>query len=260
MHLCITQYRFDLRSEPCGDQVVPSVQRSYFPQFAKWQELDTNQRAAILGTAASMNEGKNANEAYKHSWAGMQEQLDIAMSKLQRLVGDVLAPTVVPAIQLATGAMQALGNVISGAMSSPLGGLISLLGTLGGAFIIAVTGVGALRNILGFFRVEATLAAIQTTALAIAEEMQGGASLASAAANAIGATGFGGLAAAAWGAATAVWAVLVVPVIVQDSAILMVVVVTALSAKTEEDKRRKDKIEKPIKLNTINKRILTLII
>ena len=175
---------------------------------AKWQELDTNQRAAILGTAASMNEGKNANEAYKHSWAGMQEQLDIAMSKLQRLVGDVLAPTVVPAIQLATGAMQALGNVISGAMSSPLGGLISLLGTLGGAFIIAVTGVGALRNILGFFRVEATLAAIQTTALAIAEEMQGGASLASAAANAIGATGFGGLAAAAWGAATAVWAVL----------------------------------------------------
>ena len=175
---------------------------------AKWQELDTNQRAAILGTAASMNEGKNANEAYKHSWAGMQEQLDIAMSKLQRLVGDVLAPTVIPAIQLATGAMQALGNVISGAMSSPLGGLISLLGTLGGAFIIAVTGVGALRNILGFFRVEATLAAIQTTALAIAEEMQGGASLASAAANAIGATGFGGLAAAAWGAATAVWAVL----------------------------------------------------
>lgn len=59
---------------------------------------------------------------------------------------------------------------------------------------------------------------------------------------------------------SAVWAVLVVPDMVQDSAILMVVVVTALSAKTEEDKRRKDKTEKPIKLNTIDKRILTLII
>ena len=39
VHLCITQYRFDLRSEPCGDQVVPSVQRSYFPQFAHTKEL-----------------------------------------------------------------------------------------------------------------------------------------------------------------------------------------------------------------------------
>jgi len=192
---------------------------------AKWQELDTNQRAAILGTAASMNEGKTANDAYKHSWAGMQEQLDVAMSKLQRLVGDVLAPTVIPALQLATGAMQALGNVISGAMSSPLGGLISLLGTLGGAFIIAVTGVGALRSILGFFRVEATLAAIQTTALAIAEEMQAGASITSAAANVIGASGFMGLATAAWGAATAVWAVLapLLPFIAIGAAIVLVI-------------------------------------
>lgn len=174
----------------------------------KWKQLDTNQRAAALGMAASMNEGKNANEAYKNSWAGMQEQLDIARGKLERLVGDVLAPTLIPAIQLATSVLQGLGDVLSGALASPLGGLISLLGTLGGAFVIAVTGVGALKSVLGFLRIEATLTAIETTALTMAEELQGGASLASAAANAIGATGFAGLATAAWGAATAVWALL----------------------------------------------------
>lgn len=175
---------------------------------AKWQELDTNQRAAILGTAASMNEGKNANAEYKTSWAGLQEQMEIAKGRIERLAGEVLLPVLIPAMQLASGALQGLGNVISGVMGSPLGGLVSALGALGGAFIIAVTGVGALKNILGFLRIEATLTAIETTALAIAEEMQSGASFASAAANAIGAAGFGGLATAAWGAATAVWAVL----------------------------------------------------
>lgn len=175
---------------------------------AKWETMDTNARAAALGQAASMNEGKNANDAYKRSWAGLQEQVEIAKGRLERLAGEVLLPVLIPALQLASGALQGLGNIISGAMSSPLGGLISALGALGGAFVITVTGIGALRNMLGFLRVESTLTAIETTALAIAEEMQGGASLASAAANAIGATGFGGLAAAAWGAATAVWAVL----------------------------------------------------
>ena len=42
---------------------------------AKWETMDTNQRAAALGMAASMNEGKTANEEYKKSWAGLQAQV-----------------------------------------------------------------------------------------------------------------------------------------------------------------------------------------
>ena len=191
----------------------------------KWKELDTNQRAAILGTAASMNEGKNANAEYKTSWAGLQEQVEIARGRIERLAGEVLLPVLVPALQVASGALQGLGDIISGVMSSPLGGLVSALGALGGAFIIAVTGVGALKNILGFLRIEATLTAIETTALAMAEEIQGGASLASAAANVIGASGFAGLATAAWGAATAVWAVIapLLPFIAIGAAIVLVI-------------------------------------
>ena len=175
---------------------------------AKWKELDTNQRAAILGTAASMNEGVNANDNYKSSWAGLQDQLNIAKDRLGRLAGEVLLPVLVPAMQVATDILQGLGDVISGVMGGPLGGLVSVLGGLGGAFLIGVTGAAALRNILGFLKLEAVFAAIETTALAVAEVLQGEASIASAAANIAGAAGFTGLATAAWAAATAVWAAL----------------------------------------------------
>ena len=175
---------------------------------AKWKELDTNQRAAILGTAASMNEGKNANDSYKTSWAGLQEQMNVAKDRLGRLAGEVLLPVLVPAMQIATDILQGLGDVISGVMSGPLGGFVSILGGLGGAFMIGVAGAAALRNILGFLKLEAMFATVQTIALAFAEELQATGSITSAAANAIGATGFMGLATAAWGAATAVWAAL----------------------------------------------------
>jgi len=175
---------------------------------AKWKELDANQRAAILGTAASMNEGKNANDNYKTSWAGLQEQMNVAKGRLERIAGEVLLPVLVPAMQIATDILQGLGDVISGVMSGPLGGFVSILGALGGAFMIGVTGAAALRNILGFLKLEAVFAAIETTALAVAEVLQGEASITSAAANLIGASGFGVLATAAWNAALAVWAAL----------------------------------------------------
>ncbi|WP_407376634.1 hypothetical protein [Methanobrevibacter sp.] len=176
---------------------------------AKWKELDTNQRAAALGMAASMNEGKNANEEYKTSWAGLQEQVNIARGRLERLVGSVILPTLIPAMQLAGTILSGVGDVIQGVMGGPLGGLVSLLGSLGGAFLIGVSGAAALRNILGFLKLEAMFASIETTALTVAEVLQGETSIASAAANIIGASGFAGLATAAWGAATAVWAAMV---------------------------------------------------
>lgn len=191
----------------------------------KWKELDTNQRAAALGMAASMNEGKTANEEYKNSWAGLQEQLEIAKGKLERIIGSVILPVVIPAIHLADGVLTGLGDTLEFLMKSPLGGLISIVGTMGGVFIGAVAGVAALKNILGFLKLEAMFTTIETTALAIAEEMQGGASLASAAANVVGAGGFGTLATAAWGAATAVWAVLapLLPFIAIGAAVVLVI-------------------------------------
>ena len=104
----------------------------------KWQELDTNQRAAILGQAASMNEGRTANEEYKKSWAGLQAQLDIARGRIERLAGEVLLPVLIPALEVAARVLQWLGDVVEGLINGPLGGLISVIGAVAAGFALAV--------------------------------------------------------------------------------------------------------------------------
>lgn len=113
---------------------------------AKWEELDTNQRAATLGMAASMNEGKTANEEYKKSWAGLQQQLDIAKGRLERLAGEVLLPVLVPALQVAGRVLNWLGDTVSAVMSGPFGGLISVVGAAAAAFALAVPAYMAVQG------------------------------------------------------------------------------------------------------------------
>ena len=72
----------------------------------KWKTLDINTRASILGMAASMNEGKGANEDFKNSWAGLNAQLDKAKGKLLRVIGDAILPTLIPAIEVATHVLE----------------------------------------------------------------------------------------------------------------------------------------------------------
>lgn len=105
---------------------------------SKWAELDTNQRAAALGLAASMNEGQTANEEYKKSWAGLQAQVDIAKGRIERLAGEVLLPVLIPAIEVAARVLNWLGDVISSLINGPLGGLISIIGASAAAFALAV--------------------------------------------------------------------------------------------------------------------------
>lgn len=110
----------------------------------KWKTLDINTRASILGMAASMNEGKGANEDFKNSWAGLNAQLDIAKGKLMRVIGDAILPTLIPAIEVAT---QVLDGLASGfqALPTPIKGVIGGIAT----FAIGFTSVGlALNSVL----------------------------------------------------------------------------------------------------------------
>ena len=107
--------------------------------------MDANQRAAILGTAASMNEGEEANEAYKTSWAGLQDQIEIGKGRLERLAGEVLLPVLIPAMQLATRVMDWLGDTISATMDGPLGGLISVIGSVAAGFALAIPAIMAIK-------------------------------------------------------------------------------------------------------------------
>ena len=126
---------------------------------SKWQELDTNERAAALGLAASMNEGKTANEEYKKSWAGLQAQLDIAKGRLERLAGEVLLPVLIPAIELAARVLNWLGDVINGLINGPLGGLISIIGASAAAFALAVPAYMAVTTAYGLLTGAALTAA-----------------------------------------------------------------------------------------------------
>ena len=105
---------------------------------AKWATMDTNQRAAALGMAASMNEGQTANEEYKKSWAGLQAQIDIAKGRLERLAGEVLLPVLVPALEAAGRVLNWLGDTISAVMNGPLGGIISVVGAVVAGYIALV--------------------------------------------------------------------------------------------------------------------------
>ena len=126
----------------------------------KWKELDTNQRAAILGQAASMNEGKNANEEYKHSWAGLQAQIDIAKGRLERLAGEVLLPVLVPALEVAARVLNFVGDVVNSLIKGPFGGLISIVGAAAAAFALAVPAYMAVTAAIGLLETAAIPAAI----------------------------------------------------------------------------------------------------
>lgn len=127
---------------------------------AKWQELDTNQRAAALGMAASMNEGQTANEEYKKSWAGLQEQLDIAKGRLERLAGEVLLPVLIPALETAGRVLNWVGDVVQGVMDGPFGGLVSVIGVVAAGFALAVPAYMAVSGAITLLTATAIPAAI----------------------------------------------------------------------------------------------------
>ena len=107
----------------------------------KWKTLDINTRASILGMAASMNEGKGANEDFKNSWAGLNAQLDIAKGKLMRVIGDAILPTLIPAIEVATHVLDGLASGFQ-ALPAPIRGVIGGIAT----FAIGFTSVGLALN------------------------------------------------------------------------------------------------------------------
>ena len=107
----------------------------------KWKTLDINTRASILGMAASMNEGKGANEDFKNSWAGLNAQLDIAKGKLMRVIGDAILPTLIPAIRVATHVLDGLASGFQ-ALPTPIKAVIGGIAT----FAIGFTSVGLALN------------------------------------------------------------------------------------------------------------------
>lgn len=112
----------------------------------KWKTLDTDQKAAILGAAASMNEGKDANDEYKTSWQGLRDQIDIAKGKIEVLAGKVLLPVLIPVLETAGRILDWVGDTLSAAMDGPFGGFISIIGSVAAAIAVAIPAFMAIKG------------------------------------------------------------------------------------------------------------------
>jgi phage-related protein len=113
--------------------------------------MDVNARMAALGQASAMNEGKEANDAFKNSWEGLQAQIDIAKGRLEVLVGNVLLPVLVPALEAAARVLDWFCNMFSAVMDGPLGTFISIIGSVGAGLILLLGGITAVTAGMGFF-------------------------------------------------------------------------------------------------------------
>ena len=128
---------------------------------AKWETMDVNARAAALGQAAAMNEGEEANDAYKSSWEGLQAQIDIAKGKLEVLVGKVVLPVLIPALQVAGRVLSWLGDTIGAVMDGPLGGFISVVGSVAAAIMLAIPAYMAYTAAMGLLKNTVVPAALE---------------------------------------------------------------------------------------------------
>ena len=132
---------------------------------SKWETMDTDARAAALGQAAAMNEGKEANEEYKQSWEGLQAQIDIAKGKLEVMVGQVLLPVLIPALQAAGDIISWFGDTLKWVMDGPLGGFITVAGSAAAGFVLLVMGISAVTAALGFYEMALAPAVAMTWSL-----------------------------------------------------------------------------------------------
>jgi phage-related protein len=105
---------------------------------ATFKELSESERLEVLNKA--MGDGKEANEAYKNSYAGLKEQATNAIGGLMAAVGQGILPVVNPMIRGATGLIK---NFTSSFKSLP-GPVQGVVGSLGGFLAIGTAAIGTL--------------------------------------------------------------------------------------------------------------------
>lgn len=103
-----------------------------------FENLTPEERLDAINTA--MASGKEANDMYKNSLAGMKEQASIAFGGLMAAVGQGILPVVLPALQTLTSGIKTATNMFKGLPGSVQGAI----GAVGGFLAISTTVVGAL--------------------------------------------------------------------------------------------------------------------
>ena len=101
---------------------------------AMYSAMTPNERATFLSQyAGDLSKSKKANEEFKKSWEGTKEAITKSVGSILRAVGEVMIPTLVPALQ---GTADVLSQVAQGfkwlnsVTGGAAGGVVSIVGGL----------------------------------------------------------------------------------------------------------------------------------
>ena len=109
-----------------------------------FKNLSQEDRLRVLTQA--MGDGRQANEMYKNSWQGLKDQLDKAKGAFMGLVGNVILPYLVPAIQTVTQGVTMLSDAFK-ALPAPIQGIIGGVLALVMGFLAITTVISVLRTL-----------------------------------------------------------------------------------------------------------------
>jgi hypothetical protein len=112
---------------------ITGMSREEFTKYFK--TLDVDGRAALLNQILNTKYGADANEAYKVSWQHLNDALQAAWDLLVRLVGEIILPFLIPAIEAATNVLNFFTTewkkLVSGDFSSFFMKILGFLDTFG---------------------------------------------------------------------------------------------------------------------------------
>jgi hypothetical protein len=133
----------------------------------EFENMDATSRAAFLGMIYNAKYGTTANEAFKQSWQGVSEALGRAKDYLMIVLGQLLLPVLIPAMETLTGLLKWLANSISG-LDPVSKGLLTGVLALAGGFVLLVGTLGSLKFILDTLKISwaLNLLGINTSTLA----------------------------------------------------------------------------------------------
>ena len=109
-----------------------------------FKNLSQEDRLRVLTQA--MGDGRQANEMYKNSWQGLKDQLDKAKGAFMGLVGNVILPYLVPAIQTVTQGVTMLSDAFK-ALPAPIQGIIGGVLALVMGFLAITTVISVLKTL-----------------------------------------------------------------------------------------------------------------
>lgn len=107
----------------------------------KFKSLDTEGRAALLNLIINQKYGETANQAYINSWQHVGDAITAAMNYLSIVVGQLILPIVIPAVNFLTFTL----NTLAGGIKSLTDFFGFLNGVIGNSSVI----FGALTLLLG---------------------------------------------------------------------------------------------------------------